>query len=95
MAGRYAGCRLPEGAGQTTDRDAAEYFKPVVALKQGLTDPIVGMSMGETAELLAHLFDISRQEADQYAVISHQRLAEAQTEGSLKDEIAAGLQPGG
>ena len=51
-----------------------DMFKPVISLQRGLTDPIVGMSMGETAELLAHLFAIEREDADQYAVISHHRL---------------------
>jgi len=71
---------------QLTDMKAG-YFMPVVSLKQGLRDPIVGLSMGETAEVLAQLFAISREEADQYAVISHQRLARAQSEGYLDDEI--------
>lgn len=66
-----------------------DYFMPVVSLKQGLRDPIVGLSMGETAEVLAQLFDVSREEADQYAVISHQRLARAQEQGYLDDEITA------
>jgi len=72
-----------------------EFFKPVVALQQGLTDPIVGLSMGETAELLAHLFKIRRDEADQYAVISHKRLARAQHEGDLDDELEPAISPDG
>lgn len=62
-------------------------MQPVLGLKQGLTDPIVGLSMGQTAELLAHLFAIERREADRYALSSHQRLARAQTEGWLDGEI--------
>ncbi|ESR23852.1 acetyl-CoA C-acetyltransferase [Lutibaculum baratangense] len=62
-------------------------LKPVIGLERGLTDPIVEMNMGQTAELVAHLFDISREEADRYAVESHHRLAYAQDEGWLKDEI--------
>jgi len=73
----------------------AELFKPVISLKKGLTDPIVGLSMGQTAELLAHLFSVSRQEADQYAVISHQRLARAQAEGFLDGEVAPAISPDG
>lgn len=66
---------------------SASYFAPVIGLKRGLTDPIVDMNMGQTAEKLAHLFDISREEADQYAVNSHLRLHKAQEEGYLKDEV--------
>lgn len=73
----------------------ADYFMPVVALKQGLRDPLVGLSMGETAEILAQLFAVSREEADQYAVISHQRLARAQAEGDLANEITPAFSPEG
>ncbi len=46
----------------------------VIALLRGLTDPVVGLSMGQTAEKLATMFAISRAEMDAYAVESHQRL---------------------
>jgi acetyl-CoA C-acetyltransferase len=59
------------------------FLKPVIGLEQGLTDPVVELNMGQTAEVLAFLFAISRQEADQYAVESQLRLARAQTDGSL------------
>jgi acetyl-CoA C-acetyltransferase len=77
---------LLDRARQLTDIKA-DYFMPVVSLKQGLTDPIAGLSMGETAEVLAQLFAIKREDADQYAVISHQRLAKAQQEGYLDGEV--------
>jgi acetyl-CoA C-acetyltransferase len=51
------------------------YFVPVIALLRGLTDPIVGLNMGQTAENLAYLFDISRKEMDEFAVRSHLNLA--------------------
>lgn len=73
----------------------ADYFMPVISLKQGLTDPIVGLSMGETAEVLAQLFSVSREEADQYAMISHQRLATAQQEGYLDGEVTPAFSSGG
>lgn len=63
------------------------FFKPVIGLVQGLTDPITELGMGQTAELVAHLFDISREECDQYAVESHLRLAKAQAEGLLANEV--------
>jgi len=60
-------------------------FAPVIGLLKGLTDHTVGLSMGQTAEILAHRFDISRKEMDEYAMQSHQRLARAQEEGRLKE----------
>lgn len=70
-------------------------FKPEISLAKGLTDPIVGLSMGQTAEVLAHQFEISRQAADEYAVSSHQRLAQALDEGWLDDEITPAISPDG
>lgn len=59
------------------------FLTPVIGLVRGLTDPVVELNMGQTAEVLAFLFSISRQEADQYAAESQLRLARAQTDGSL------------
>src|SRR5262249_44551885 len=63
------------------------FFSPIIGLERGLTDPVVELNMGQTAEVLAKLFDISRREADEYAVESHKRLAKAQTEGWLDNEV--------
>jgi acetyl-CoA C-acetyltransferase len=63
------------------------FFKPVIGLERGLTDPIVELNMGQTAEVLAHVFHVSRRDADQYAAESQQRLARAQKEGWFKGEI--------
>lgn len=62
------------------------FVKPIIGLERGLTDPIVGLNMGQTAEVLAHLFAISREDSDRYAVTSHIRLASAQKEGILAGE---------
>lgn len=53
------------------------YLAPVIALLRGLTDPIVGLNMGQTAEKLAYRFGITREDMDAYAVASHQRIAAA------------------
>ena len=53
------------------------HFRLVVALLRGLTDPVVGLSMGQTAEELAERFGITRAAMDAYALRSHQRLANA------------------
>jgi len=63
------------------------FFNPVIGLLRGLTDPVVDLNMGQTAELLGYLLDISRESADDYAVNSHQRLARAQDGGFLDDEV--------
>ena len=46
-------------------------FAPLMALKVGLTDPVAALNMGETAEVLAREFHISRQEQDAFAARSH------------------------
>jgi len=63
------------------------YLKPVIGLERGLTDPISELNMGQTAEVVGHLFGITREQADAYAVESHHRLARAQSEGWLKGEV--------
>jgi acetyl-CoA C-acetyltransferase len=63
------------------------FLKPVIGLERGLTDPVVELNMGQTAEVLAHLFHISRRDADQYAAESQQRLARAQTDGTFAGEL--------
>jgi acetyl-CoA C-acetyltransferase len=59
------------------------YLRPVIALLRGLTDPVVGLSMGQTAEILAHRFNISREQMDAFALRSHQRLAAGMQSGHL------------
>ena len=56
---------------------------PVIGIMKGLTDPMVGLLMGQTAENLAHRFGITRAEQDDFSVRSHQRVAQAQDEGVL------------
>ena len=63
------------------------FFKPVIGLERGLTDPITDLNMGQTAELVGHLFHVTHREADQYAAESQQRLAAAQRENFFADEI--------
>jgi acetyl-CoA C-acetyltransferase len=60
---------------------------PVIGLMKGLTDPNVGLLMGQTAENLAFRFGISRREMDAFAARSHQRLLAAQREGRLAREV--------
>ena len=62
-----------------------QYLKPIIALLRGLTDPVVGLNMGQTAEVLAHRFGITRSEMDAFALRSHQRLATAQDNNYLTE----------
>ena len=60
-------------------------FKPRSGLLLGLTDPVCGLNMGETAEVLAREFQISRTAQDNFALRSHQCAAAARKR--LGDEI--------
>jgi acetyl-CoA C-acetyltransferase len=71
------------------------YLKPVFTLLLGLSDPLVKLSMGQTAEIVARRFGISRQEQDEYALRSHRRLAGAFEEGRMQDEVMPLFSPGG
>jgi len=64
------------------------HFRPVIAIKLGLTDPVSGLMMGETAEVLAAEFGIGRAEQDEFALESHRRAVAATKEGRLAEEIA-------
>jgi acetyl-CoA C-acetyltransferase len=62
-------------------------LSPVIALMRGLTDPKVGLLMGQTAENLAYRFGITRAEMDAFAAESHARVLAAQAAGHYKDEV--------
>ena len=90
-----------QGAKSTGDKARAlshfrpGFLAPEVALKHGLTDPVTGLSMGQTAEEVAHYFGITRAMADDYAVDSHRRLAKAQADGTLAGEVEPMFAPDG
>jgi acetyl-CoA C-acetyltransferase len=63
------------------------FFKPIVALLLGLKDHQVNLGMGQTAEILAHDFNISRHRMDAFSVQSHHRLAAAQKEHRLNEIV--------
>jgi acetyl-CoA C-acetyltransferase/acetyl-CoA acyltransferase len=68
-------------------------FKPRIALKMGLTDPISALNMGETAEILAREFKISREQQDAFALRSHERAIAARA--VIGEEICPVYLPGG
>ena len=73
----YAAKTLPQRAALLAQFRPG-YLAPVIALMKGLTDPICGLLMGQTAENLAYRFGITRREMDEFAARSHQRVLAAQ-----------------
>ena len=67
-------------------------FLPIPALRLGLSDPVSGLNMGETAEVLAREFRIGRDAQDAFALRSHKRAAEA--EARLAEEITPAYDTG-
>ncbi len=63
------------------------HLAPIIAIEQGLTDPFCGLNMGQTAELLAREFGLSRLDQDTFAQRSHERAIAAIKEGRFKDEV--------
>src|SRR5882672_5735009 len=66
-------------------------FQPRVGLLLGLTDPVCGLNMGDTAELLAREFGISRSDQDAFALKSNRRALAARDR--IKDEICPVFHP--
>lgn len=60
-------------------------FSPIIGLQKGLTDPYINMGMGQTAEIIANQYGISREAQDAFAVDSHLKAAARVEE--LKQEI--------
>jgi acetyl-CoA acyltransferase len=58
------------------------FFKPHVP---GIQDPLCGLVMGQTAEILVRDFKITREEQDEFALMSHERAAKARP--LFKEEI--------
>jgi acetyl-CoA C-acetyltransferase len=60
----------------------------------GMQEPMIGVGMGLTAENLAEKYNISREEQDAFALLSHQRAIRAIEEGRFKSEIMPVPVPG-
>ncbi len=54
--------------------------------RDGFNDPLSGLIMGETAEVLARHYEISRDEQDEFALRSQQRAAAANAAGHFDSE---------
>jgi acetyl-CoA C-acetyltransferase len=86
LASWYAAKSLGQRAALVA-RFRPSYLAPVIGLMKGLTDPIVGLLMGQTAENLAFRFGITRADMDAFAARSHQRVLAAQRAGYFDSEI--------
>jgi len=53
------------------------HFKPIIGIEKGLTDPLSGLNMGQTAEVLAAEFGVTRDQQDRLALESHRRATAA------------------
>ncbi len=83
MRAKGAGARLAALA-----RFRPGMLQPRVTLMEGLTDPVTGLIMGRTAEILARDWNLTRAECDQFALLSHQRVKAARESGRFAREIA-------
>lgn len=66
-----------------------KFLMPNISIMEGLRDPFTGMMMGDTAELLAKEYGISRSQQDEFALNSHKKAVAAGKAGRHKDEIAS------
>jgi acetyl-CoA C-acetyltransferase len=55
--------------------------------RDGFSDPLSGLLMGQTAEKLARQYEISRHEQDEFALRSQQRAEAAIASGRFNDEV--------
>lgn len=62
--------------------------KDLVPVAPAIAEPTTGESMGESAEKMAKLNSVPRDEQDQFALTSHQRAAAGLADGRLTAEIA-------
>jgi acetyl-CoA C-acetyltransferase len=59
----------------------------VIGIMKGLTDPMVGLLMGQTAENLAFRFGITRREMDEFSARSHARVIAGQKASHYDGEV--------
>ena len=93
---KYAALGKAKSAGQKAAAVLAfrpADFAPRIALMLGLTDPVCGLGMGQTAELLARDWQLTRAMQDDFALQSHQRAEAAR--GKFKEEITPVYPRGG
>ena len=86
MRGGGADCLIAGGAESMSLIPAAGHkMAPNRALMESLPESYI--NMGLTAENVAHKYEVSREEADDFSLKSHQKAAAAQDAGRFDDEI--------
>ena len=82
---KLARARTPMAKLKAVSELRPRHFTPVIGLLHGLTDPLVGLNMGQTCEVIAHRFGITRESMDAFAVRSHHAVARAYDEGRMRE----------
>lgn len=93
--GRLMGAKTPMQKLKVLGSFRPSFLSPVFALEHGLTDPVVSLNMGQTAERIAERFGIDRQAMDEWAVRSHLLAAKAHDEGVFQSELVPIVDPAG
>ncbi|MCB0326217.1 MAG: thiolase family protein [Bdellovibrionales bacterium] len=62
-------------------------IKPIIGLVEGLKDPFCGLNMGQTAQILANEFGITREMQDEFSLHSHLKASSAAKSGRFDQEI--------
>ncbi len=72
-------------------------FKPGLLAPHapGIKEPTTGLTMGQSADLMARQFEIAREEQDRYALESHQKAHRAWENGFYKSHVAIVATPDG
>lgn len=94
-ASRFAELTRAKSSGQKISAAAGFHFsdfKPRDALELYQIDPLTGLTMGDTAEILARSFGIGREEQDHFAAGSHQNAlaAREQLDGEISPVFTHG-----
>ncbi len=86
LANWYA-AKTPGQRAALATRFKPSFLAPVIGLMKGLTDPMVGLLMGQTAENLAFRFGIDRAAMDAYSATSHRKVLAGQAAGHYAGEV--------
>jgi acetyl-CoA acyltransferase len=64
-------------------------FKPALLAPHapGIKEPTTGLTMGQSADLMARLFQVSREEQDRYAMESHHKAAKGWEKGFYQSHV--------
>src|SRR5438128_997828 len=93
----YMAAKTPlQRAGMFLKLKPTQLLTPIIGIMKGLTDPYVGLLMGQTAENVAYRFGIGRRQMDEFAAESHARVIRAQENGAFSnphDGLAAEIAP--